>query len=129
LSLFFFLERAIFIDPSAIVFLTLNTPLKWKHLFAPPSCKIEINVFPNSLPFQFLGIHYMRVELWTNHNGIKLRCYWERLREQLGNTLGGASREHDENILGTHWEQGRKTKKKLPHPQKEKKTGPMMMSA
>jgi hypothetical protein len=39
----------------------------------------------------------------------------------LGTPLGGgASREHDENILGTHWEQGRKTKKITPHPQKEK---------
>jgi len=28
----------------------------------------------------------------------------------------GISREHDENILGTHWEQGRKTKNASPPP-------------
>jgi len=47
--------------------------------------------------------------------GIKLRCYWERLREQLGNL--GTSKKHDENMLGTHYEQGRekKLKKNCPH--------------
>jgi hypothetical protein len=93
-----------------------------------PSCKIVINVFPQQPTFSVYRYTYMRVELWANHNGIKLRCYWERLREQLGNTLGGASREHDENMLGTHWEQGRKTPKNLPNPErkKKKKSGPIM---
>jgi len=42
----------------------------------------------------------------------------------LKNNLGtwGISLSDDENMLGTHWEQGRKTKKNppQPHPQKKK---------
>jgi hypothetical protein len=33
----------------------------------------------------------------------------------------GTSRKHDENMLGTHWEQGRKTKKNSPHPTHKRK--------
>ncbi len=32
-------------------------------------------------PFQFI---HMRVELWANHYGIKVRCYWE----PFGNLMG-----------------------------------------
>jgi hypothetical protein len=42
----------------------------------------------------------MRVELWANHNGIKLRR--ERLREQVGNTLVGG--EPQGNMMTTFWE-------------------------
>jgi hypothetical protein len=47
--------------------------------------------------------------------GIKLRCYWECLREQLGNL--GTSKKHDENMLGTYYQQRRETKqnKNCPH--------------
>jgi hypothetical protein len=40
----------------------------------------------------------------------------------------GTSKEHDENMLGTHWEQGRKTKNNCPNP-KRKKQGRHIMSA
>jgi hypothetical protein len=42
--------------------------------------------------------------------------------------LGGDSREHDEKMLGTHWEQGRKTKQKNSPTPKGKKIirGPIM---
>ncbi len=70
------------------------------------SCKIEINVlFPQKPTFSVYRYTYMRVELWGNHNGIKLRCYWERLREHLANTLVGSLKgtwlEHVGNTLGT----------------------------
>jgi hypothetical protein len=39
-----------------------------------------------------------------------IKCEW--LKEQL--RAWGISREHDENMLGTHWEQGRKTKNASP---------------
>jgi len=46
----------------------------------------------------------------------------------LGNTL--KTWEHFENMLGTHWEQGRKTKKNSPHPTpphpEKEKTGPIV---
>jgi hypothetical protein len=53
--------------------------------------------------------------------GIKLRCYWKLLREQIGNL--GNLKEHDENSLGTR----KKKKRKLSpsHPQKEE-IGPIM---
>jgi hypothetical protein len=58
-------------------------------------------------------------ESWTlgKPYGIKLRCYWERLKEQIG----GTPWEHVGDTMGTR----KKYKKKLPppHPQKEK-TGP-----
>jgi hypothetical protein len=42
--------------------------------------------------------------------------------------IWGTSREHDENMLGTHWKKRRQNKKKsCPHPQKAK-TG-LIMSA
>jgi hypothetical protein len=56
--------------------------------------------YSTTLPLQFI---HMRVELWANHMGIKLRCYWECLQEQLQNL--GTSREYDENMLRTNWEQ------------------------
>jgi hypothetical protein len=41
-------------------------------------------------------------------------------------TTWGTPWEHDENTLGTHWEQG-KNQKKLPPPDPQKeKTGPLM---
>jgi hypothetical protein len=54
----------------------------------------------------------MKVELQAKPYGIKLRGYWACLREKLG------------NMLGTHWEQRKRNKKKElppPHPQKGKK--------
>jgi hypothetical protein len=57
---------------------------------------------------------------------IKLGCYWEHLREQLGNL--GISKKHDEkhvgNTLGTRkWNQKNKT---VPTSPPEGKTGPIM---
>jgi hypothetical protein len=58
----------------------------------------------------------MGVELWANHMGLKPRCYWEHLGEQIW--------EHFGNFLGTGGEhigkKGEKNKKKnpLPHPLK-----------
>jgi len=61
---------------------------------------------------------------------------WDEIEGAIGNALRthlqtfGTSREHHENMLKTHWEQGRKTKNNSthptpPHPQKER-TGPIM---
>jgi hypothetical protein len=90
-----------------------------------PNCKI------NKLYFPIANLFILYT--WELNFG---QTIWDKIEMLLGttylkNNLGtwGISLEDDENMLGTHWEQGRKTKKKLPHPQKEKKTGPMMMSA
>jgi hypothetical protein len=40
----------------------------------------------------------MGVELWGKPYGIKPRCYWEHLET------------HITNMMGTHWEQGKKLK-------------------
>ncbi len=48
----------------------------------------------------------------------------------LKNNLGtwGISLSDDENMLGTHWEQGRKTKNNPPNPTpKRKKQGPRLV--
>jgi hypothetical protein len=47
----------------------------------------------------------------AKQHGIKLRCYWEHLREHIENL---------KNILGTHWEQ-KKTKKSSPFPSRKPK--------
>jgi hypothetical protein len=108
-SLFCVCERAIFIGPPSNVLERVEHSPMEASLWMP-SCKIETNLFPYSLHFQF---KYMKVELWANHLGKKLRCYWEGLSEQLGNL-----EESHGNMSGTHWEQGRKTKKQIsPHPQ------------
>jgi len=52
----------------------------------------------------------MKVELQAKPYGIKLRCYWECLREKL------------ENLMGTCWEQRKKTPSTPPT--KGKKEGP-----
>jgi hypothetical protein len=83
------------------------------------------------IPKQFTFSVYIH-ESWTlgKPYGIKLRCYWECLREQLGNlrNLEGTQWEHVENTL----EQRRKNKKitphTWPHPQKEKQ-GPSRVHA
>jgi hypothetical protein len=61
-------------------------------------------------------------ESWPNHM-VKLRCYWERLGEQLENLGNPMKRwwEHVANTLGTR---NKKQKKKTPP--KGKKTGPIM---
>jgi hypothetical protein len=46
----------------------------------------------------------MVVELWAKPYGIKQRCYWECVEEQLGN-LG--------KPLGTPWEHDENKRKKL----------------
>ncbi len=54
---------------------------------------------------------------------------WDKIKVLLGMSWGttwGTPWEHDENTLGTHWEQG-KNQKKLPPPDPQKeKTGPLM---
>jgi hypothetical protein len=61
------------------------------------------------------SLYCMGVELWAKPYGIKLRCYWECLEEQLGN-LG--------KPLGTWWEQKKKNIKSSTS--KKKKTRPLM---
>jgi hypothetical protein len=51
-----------------------------------PSCKIETSLWGT-----FSVYIHVKVELWANRNGIKLKCYWERLwekLEKLGNPMG-----------------------------------------
>jgi hypothetical protein len=66
-----------------------------------PSSKIEANVQNYCSPFEFL---YMGVELWANHMGWK----WG----DIGNILGNDLREPYGNIIGTHWELGKKQNQK-----------------
>jgi len=74
----------------------------------------------------------MEAPLWTSQLQNRNKCIsqqpiylfslytWElNLRQTLWDkikVLLGTSREHNENMLGTHWEQGRKTKKNSLHP-------------
>jgi hypothetical protein len=60
----FFWERAIFIGLSTNFLEHWAVPNGSTSL--DPSCKIETNVVPYSLPFQYI---YMRIELWANHTG------------------------------------------------------------
>jgi hypothetical protein len=48
---------------------------------------------------------------------------WGAIEKALGYNLRtwGTSREHDEKMLGTHWDQGRKTKKTPPAPLQKRK--------
>jgi hypothetical protein len=69
----------------------------------------------------------MRVELWAEPYGINLKCYWERLEENLGN-LG-----NDLEAPKEHFENKEKKPKKIhypppprPGPRLPKKTGPLM---
>jgi hypothetical protein len=89
-----------------------------------PSCKIKTNVFP---PQQLTFSVYIH-ESWTlgKPYGIKLRCYWECLREQLGN-LGNTMRTCWEHI-GTRKQKQKITPRTWPHPQKEKQ-GPSWVHA
>jgi len=69
-----------------------------------PSCKIDTNVFPQQPTFS-VYIH----ESWTlgKPYGIKLRCHWKLLREQIGN-LGNLKRTWWEHI-GNKEEKQKKT--------------------
>ncbi len=52
----------------------------------------------------------MRVELWAEPYGINLKCYWERLEENLGN-LG-----NDLETPKEHFENKEKKPKKIHYP-------------
>jgi hypothetical protein len=140
---FFFFERAIFIGPTAI-FLE-HWALPNGNTSLDPQLQNKTNELPQQPTFS-VYIH----ESWTlgKPYGIKLRCYWERIREQLGNL--GTSREHNVgikarcywehhwgthwkprehigNLMGTHWELegnmlGTKEKKKISSPPPKPKT-------
>jgi hypothetical protein len=60
--------------------------------------------FVKKEPFDWLTTKYFR----------ETKCYWECLREQIGN-LGGTLWELNGNILGAHWEQT-EIKNPLPRP-------------
>jgi hypothetical protein len=59
----------------------------------------------------------MEVELWPNNMRLKMKCYWDVLRNTYG--TWETFWEHDGNMLGTHCEQ--KKNKKSPPPLGEKK--------
>ncbi len=122
---FFFLEGAVLIGPSPNFFWNIgHSPIE-----APlwtPSHKIQTNVLPYGQPFQFI---YMGVERWANYRG------WNpgAIGNILGNNLITQRNlwEPHGNIMGTHWEQGKKQKIPFPHlpsPPKRKKTG-LLLSA
>jgi hypothetical protein len=103
-------ERAIFISPSAI-FLECWAALPNGSTSSDPGCKIDTNVFPQWLTFS-VYIH----ESWTlgKPYGIKLRCYWKLLREEIWN-LGNLKRTWWEHIGNKEGKQ-KKTPPTPPHP-------------
>jgi len=90
-TLFLFLlnlKGGTLIGPSPLFFETLGTPPMIEVPLRTPSSKIEINILCYGLPFSVCID-----ESWTlgKPYGIKLRCYWESLGEQLqnlGNPVG-----------------------------------------
>ncbi len=94
--------------------LNINTSLDLDY-------RIKTNVFPISLPFQFI---YMRIKLWA-HPGDKIEVL-------LGTTWGKTWKFGElhgimmKNMLGTHGNK-EKNKKKGPSPHTQnKKIGPIM---
>jgi hypothetical protein len=85
---FFYLKGGTLIGPSPLFFETLGTPPTIEVPLWTPSSKIEINILSYGPPFSVC------IDVsWTlgKPYGIKLRCYWESLGEQLqnlGNPMG-----------------------------------------
>ncbi len=61
----------------------------------------------------------MRVAVWAKHHAVKVRCYWERFGEHIGNLkkIMGTHRVHDGN-------KGKKQKIPPPLLPRKRKTGP-----
>ncbi len=77
--IFFFFLKSHIHWPINKIFGTLNTTFNG-NTSLDPNCKVEINELHINFPFQ-VYIHESRT-LGKSY-GIKLRWYWERLREQL----------------------------------------------
>ncbi len=115
-------ERATFIGPTAIVLEHWGLPYCSTSL--DPKLQYRNKWTPQQPTFS-VYIH----ESWTlgKPHGIKLRCYWECITDQLGNlgNLKGTWWNHVRNTLGTRKIQ----KKKTPHPTltpKKEKSMPIM---
>jgi hypothetical protein len=89
---FFFWEKRHINWPITTFFETLGTPPPIEAPLWTPSSKIEINMLSYGPPF---SVSIDESWTWGKPYGIKLRCYWESLGEQLWN-LG--------NLMGTGWE-------------------------
>lgn len=78
--------------------------LAWKFILYVISTQHWL-AFQEMFPFG-PPIQVMRVQLWIKVMGGKMWCYWEHLKEHIGNLKNNFKMhfEHDDNALGTWWE-------------------------
>jgi hypothetical protein len=87
------------------LFFFFGTPQSIEAPLWTPNCKIKTNVLPYGSPFQCIRHGSWSFGEWY---GIKLGCYWEHLKEWLGEQLGNEKkRQKNPSLISvaqpSHW--------------------------